>query len=50
MCFGCVGFIIGGIVGVGIGMALRRYEPARRYMQAVQCLNYMGVEVSAINN
>lgn len=46
VCFGCVGLIIGGAVGIAIGMSLRRYDPFRRYMQAVQCLSYLGIEVS----
>lgn len=45
ICFGCVGFLIGSLIGISIGMALRKYQPVVHYMQAVQCTTYSGIEV-----
>ncbi|XP_018563408.1 reticulon-4-interacting protein 1 homolog, mitochondrial-like [Anoplophora glabripennis] len=44
VCFGCAGFILGGIIGLGVGLALRKKEPVIRYMQTVQCNHYLGAE------
>lgn len=45
MCFACVGFIIGGVVGISIGMAIRKNISRPHFMQAVQCISYQGIEV-----
>lgn len=45
MYFGCSGLIIGIAIGLAVGICIKRREQVVRYMQAVQCLNYSGVEV-----
>ncbi|KAJ8925282.1 hypothetical protein NQ315_009110 [Exocentrus adspersus] len=42
--FGCAGFIIGGIIGLGIGLLLQKKAVVPRYMQAIQCNHYLGAE------
>lgn len=43
--FGCSGLIIGIAIGLAIGISIKRSEHVVRYMQAVQCPNYVGAEV-----
>ncbi|KAJ8948122.1 hypothetical protein NQ318_008475 [Aromia moschata] len=42
--FGCAGLFIGIVIGISIGLAVRKKEPVVRYMQAVQCNQYLGCE------
>ncbi|XP_074037321.1 reticulon-4-interacting protein 1, mitochondrial isoform X2 [Leptinotarsa decemlineata] len=44
ICFACSGLLIGGIIGLTIGVNLRKRQPVLRYMQAIQCSNYLGPE------
>lgn len=44
----CAGFFVGGLVGVAVGLAIRRKDPVVRYMQAVQISHYLGPEAAAI--
>lgn len=46
--FGCSGLIIGIAIGLVIGIYIKRNEQVVRYMQAVQCLNYLGIEVKSL--
>lgn len=43
--FGCSGLIVGIVIGVAIGISVKKREQAVRYMQAIQCSNYLGIEV-----
>ncbi|CAH1164589.1 unnamed protein product [Phaedon cochleariae] len=40
----CSGLIVGGLIGLTIGLTIRKREPLLRYMQAIQCTNYFGPE------
>ncbi|KAJ8931594.1 hypothetical protein NQ314_015456 [Rhamnusium bicolor] len=42
--FGCAGFLIGGIIGLTLGLALRKKDPILRYMQAIQSNEHLGTE------
>lgn len=42
----CAGFIVGGLVGVAVGLAIKKNEPDVRYMEAIQISHYMGPEVT----
>nr|CAH7720843.1 unnamed protein product [Callosobruchus chinensis] len=44
--FACAGLLIGGSLGLMIGLSYRRTEPFVRYMQAIQCTNYLGTQQS----
>uniref|UniRef100_A0AAR5Q2S6 Enoyl reductase (ER) domain-containing protein n=1 Tax=Dendroctonus ponderosae TaxID=77166 RepID=A0AAR5Q2S6_DENPD len=44
----CAGFVVGGLVGVAVGFALRRRENTVRYMEAVQISHYLGPESAAV--
>nr|CAI5828999.1 unnamed protein product [Callosobruchus analis] len=44
--FACAGLLIGGSLGLMIGLSCRRTEPFVRYMQAIQCTNYLGTQQS----
>lgn len=46
-CF--AGFVVGGYIGYLIGKSVANKSRTVYYMQAVQCLNYSGVEVISIN-
>lgn len=46
ICFMTAGFICGGIVGVFFALSIKNKDSFVRYMQAVQCTNYLGIEVS----
>lgn len=45
MYFGCSGLIIGIALGLAIGFSIKKKEKVVRFMRAVQCLNYFGIEV-----
>lgn len=45
MYFGCSGLMIGIVIGLAIGVSIKKREQVVRYMRAVQCLNYFGIEV-----
>ncbi|XP_044265444.1 reticulon-4-interacting protein 1, mitochondrial-like [Tribolium madens] len=47
-CFLCAGFICGSIVGVVFAMSIKKKGPIIRYMQAVQCTNYLGIESATV--
>ncbi|KAH1001097.1 hypothetical protein HUJ04_013353 [Dendroctonus ponderosae] len=44
----CAGFVVGGLVGVAVGFALRRRENTVRYMEAVQISHYLGRKVQRL--
>lgn len=44
----CAGFLAGGLVGVAIGLAIRRRQTVVRYMEAVQISNYLGPEAAVV--
>nr|CAI5828998.1 unnamed protein product [Callosobruchus analis] len=46
--FACAGLLIGGSLGLMIGLSCRRTEPFVRYMQAIQCTNYLGTQSIAV--
>lgn len=47
----CAGFLVGSIVGVAIGLAIRKKEPIIRYMQAIWIEHYQGPEsVTVVEN
>ncbi|KAG5888342.1 hypothetical protein JTB14_014571 [Gonioctena quinquepunctata] len=43
ICFACSGLMVGGLIGLSIGLTIRRKEAVLRYMKAIQCNNYLGV-------
>lgn len=45
VCFLCAGFICGTIAGAVLFVSVKKKNTVIRYMQAVQCINYLGVEV-----
>ncbi|EFA07672.2 Reticulon-4-interacting protein 1, mitochondrial-like Protein [Tribolium castaneum] len=47
-CFLCAGFICGSIVGVVFAISIKKKESVIRYMQAVQCTNYLGIESATV--
>ncbi|XP_060536623.1 uncharacterized protein LOC132708352 isoform X1 [Cylas formicarius] len=44
----CIGFLFGGLVGLTIGLSVRRKESTIRYMEAVQLNQYLGIESVAV--
>ncbi|KAL3286910.1 hypothetical protein HHI36_001395 [Cryptolaemus montrouzieri] len=48
ICFGLAGFFLGGMVGLAIGLAIRKEISITRYMQAVQCKFYLGSEAVVV--
>lgn len=46
--FGCAGFLLGGLIGFGIGIAMYKQQSYVRYMQAIQCIDYQGPNVCSI--
>lgn len=46
MYFGCVGFILGGVIGVIVGLSWQRNQPNVQRMKAVVCNSYKGFDVS----
>lgn len=45
MCYGLAGFVIGATLGIVIGLSCHKKEKINRYMQAIQCRYYAGIEV-----
>lgn len=43
--FGSSGIIVGIAIGIAIGISIKKKEQVVRYMQAIQCFNYLGIEV-----
>lgn len=41
----CAGFVVGGLIGVAVGLAVRKSKPEVRYMEAIQISHYLGPEV-----
>jgi hypothetical protein len=46
MYFGCIGFILGGVVGVAVGLSWQKNQPNVQRMKAVVCNSYKGFDVS----
>jgi hypothetical protein len=44
--FGCIGFVVGGIVGVAVGLSWKKNQPNVQRMKAVVCTSYKGFDVS----
>lgn len=44
--FGFAGFLVGGLLGLVIGLAINKRQTVFHYMQAIQCFRYSGIEVS----
>lgn len=41
----CASFMVGGLVGVVVTLAIKKREKTVRYMEAVQIKHYLGAEV-----
>jgi NADPH:quinone reductase-like Zn-dependent oxidoreductase len=48
VCFLSAGFICGSIVGVIFALSIKKKGSVIRYMQAVQCVNYLGTESAMV--
>ncbi|XP_050296293.1 reticulon-4-interacting protein 1, mitochondrial-like isoform X2 [Anthonomus grandis grandis] len=44
----CISFVIGGAVGLGVGLIIRRRETIYRYMEAIQISHYLGPEGATV--
>ncbi|CAH0551046.1 unnamed protein product [Brassicogethes aeneus] len=48
LCFCCAGFLAGGLVGIVVGLSLRKNESVVRYMQAIKCNHYLGADSATV--
>ncbi|XP_063918806.1 reticulon-4-interacting protein 1, mitochondrial-like [Zophobas morio] len=48
VCFLCAGFVCGSAAGMIFALTIKKKESIVRYMQAIQCTNYLGIESAAV--